>query len=678
MKYKYRGKKNKLLKEEKRQINYGIRKLSVGVVTCIIGCSIFFGHSISVLAESKVQAGTSETTENSELSSSFSELKQLSEEKRADDIANFKDSVNALEATETPTELVSEILLKDTYQPQLIKREIAEGDTLLAESFISNLGELPEGTIVSYKQEVDFSVVGEQEVSLSIIYPDNTIDEGVSTLVIEGSTPVINNEKSSDPSASLSDSEIKPKRAKRELREDISNEGERTSEWKSDTIEDGSDAVTISESGTSGWSSIGWRRGTREVFYQDSKGNGLGDNFGWSSKPGGNSNYADELIRIHAKQDGDVIHWRVVMKAENSGEYKGVARDFQRPYFLFTVSRGLGKPENIIVTDHEEHPKNYSSNWDELNSYTRKIYNPRQVNVNGKNYSLLGSTSYPMTEWTGGYRLGNTGDSEDGKNYNIEKYTYYSKYTLEDWQNGHAGSGSTRQYYFDTKILWDEIAELGNVPNVDSQFSKWMNWGNQRADVDLSNKVWVIGGITSREGTNNAQTPNGAGIYNFSKIAIVTPTPVDTTGPSAPQVVAEEDGSVTVTPPTEPDTKKVEISYTPEGGDKETTVTVEKGEDGKWKPTTPNTEVTVDPNSGIVTIPEDKVKDNTPVKATAKDNSDNPSEEGKDTAKPKPTPVDTTGPSAPQVVAEEDGSVTVTPPTEPDTKKVEISYTPEG
>ncbi|MGQ7383229.1 YSIRK-type signal peptide-containing protein, partial [Streptococcus suis] len=52
MKYKYRGKKNTPLKEEKRTIKYGLKKLSVGVVSCIIGCCIFLGPGVSVYAQS--------------------------------------------------------------------------------------------------------------------------------------------------------------------------------------------------------------------------------------------------------------------------------------------------------------------------------------------------------------------------------------------------------------------------------------------------------------------------------------------------------------------------------------------------------------------------------------------------------------------------------------------------
>ncbi|MFZ7318016.1 cell wall anchor protein, partial [Avibacterium avium] len=63
-----------------------------------------------------------------------------------------------------------------------------------------------------------------------------------------------------------------------------------------------------------------------------------------------------------------------------------------------------------------------------------------------------------------------------------------------------------------------------------------------------------------------------------------------------------------------------------------------KGEDGTWKITNPdeNPGVTVDPETGIVTIPEDKVKDGGEVTATATDEAGNTSEGDSDTAKAPP------------------------------------------
>ncbi|MCQ8261848.1 hypothetical protein NF418_10465, partial [Streptococcus suis] len=77
----------------------------------------------------------------------------------------------------------------------------------------------------------------------------------------------------------------------------------------------------------------------------------------------------------------------------------------------------------------------------------------------------------------------------------------------------------------------------------------------------------------------------------------------DTTAPEVPSVVANEDGSVTVTPSTTAgdDTKTVDITYTDENGT-EQTVTVTKEDDGTWS-VPADSGVTVDPTTGAVTIP---------------------------------------------------------------------------
>ena len=145
----------------------------------------------------------------------------------------------------------------------------------------------------------------------------------------------------------------------------------------------------------------------------------------------------------------------------------------------------------------------------------------------------------------------------------------------------------------------------------------------------------------------------------------------DKTAPATPKVEAKDDGSVTVTPPTDADTEKVEVTYTPEGATEPKTVTATKGDDGKWS-VPEGSDVTVDPDKGVITIPAEKVKDGTDVTAKAKDKTGNESEAGTDKAK---TPADKQAPAAPTVKANEDGSVTVTPPTDADTKTVEVTYT---
>ena len=150
----------------------------------------------------------------------------------------------------------------------------------------------------------------------------------------------------------------------------------------------------------------------------------------------------------------------------------------------------------------------------------------------------------------------------------------------------------------------------------------------------------------------------------------------DKTPPAAPTISAEEDGSVKVTPPTDADTKEVSVTYTPTGATDPVTVTATK-EGGKWKlPQNAPEGITIDENTGVITIPADKVADESDVKAKAKDNSNNESDEA--TAKTKKDTADTTAPAAPTISAEEDGSVKVTPPTDADTKEVSVTYTPTG
>ena len=112
-----------------------------------------------------------------------------------------------------------------------------------------------------------------------------------------------------------------------------------------------------------------------------------------------------------------------------------------------------------------------------------------------------------------------------------------------------------------------------------------------------------------------------------AKATVSAATP-DTTAPSAPKVDAKDDGSIEVMPPKDADTKTVEITYTPEGSDKPVTVVVTKGDDGTWS-VPDGSDVKVDPATGKVTIPEDKVKDGTEVEAIAKDEAGNKSDKAK-------------------------------------------------
>ncbi|WP_415698831.1 hypothetical protein, partial [Gardnerella vaginalis] len=90
------------------------------------------------------------------------------------------------------------------------------------------------------------------------------------------------------------------------------------------------------------------------------------------------------------------------------------------------------------------------------------------------------------------------------------------------------------------------------------------------------------------------------------------PSTAPETKPKAPTVTTptngDGQGSATITPAT--DTDSLEITYTPEGGTNPKTITVKKGPDGNWTGKDIPTGVNVDGKTGKVTIPADKIKDN--------------------------------------------------------------------
>ena len=142
---------------------------------------------------------------------------------------------------------------------------------------------------------------------------------------------------------------------------------------------------------------------------------------------------------------------------------------------------------------------------------------------------------------------------------------------------------------------------------------------------------------------------------------------------TAPKVVAEENGDVKVTLPTDAKATKVEVTYTPEGQTEPVTVTATKGEDGNWTFDPADSGLKVE--DGKIVIPADKVKDGTEVSAVAKDNSGNASTPT-DTSKAKAkTPGENK--TAPKVDVNNNGDILVTPPA--DAKEIIVRYTdPNG
>ncbi|HEM6372918.1 TPA: KxYKxGKxW signal peptide domain-containing protein, partial [Streptococcus suis] len=239
------------------------------------------------------------------------------------------------------------------------------------------------------------------------------------------------------------------------------------------------------------------------------------------------------------------------------------------------------------------------------------------------------------------------------------------------------GTAVTEDEIFDKLAIAttsDAFPNTGNnVPTVpDTEYTRTVVGYRAVGSTDVK-EATVDTLPTTGEYEVRVQTRNiyGQDIYNW-----VTVKFTDTTAPETPSVEANEDGTVTVTPSQTAgdDTKTTDITYTDENGT-EQTVTVTKEDDGTWTVPT-DSGVTVNPTTGAVTIPADKVKDGSPVSAVSKDEAGNTSSPSTDKAKNDP---DTTAPESPTVTANEDGSVTVTPSTTAgdDTKTVEITYTDE-
>ena len=211
-------------------------------------------------------------------------------------------------------------------------------------------------------------------------------------------------------------------------------------------------------------------------------------------------------------------------------------------------------------------------------------------------------------------------------------------------------------------------------------------------------KVTITAGKIKNGSKITAQAENSADTSEKGKSEKVTDTvlrytPHVDTAPNKPTVTTPiegaDQGSAIVTPPADADT--LLITFLPEGSSESATpvtITVKKGANGTWTidGTTP-TGVTVDSQTGKVTIPATAVKGNSKVTAQAK-KGDKQSEkvtgttagsEKKQPNKPgqEPTPIPT---DKPLVVTpqdgEEQGSATVTPPAGADS--MEITYIPEG
>lgn len=155
---------------------------------------------------------------------------------------------------------------------------------------------------------------------------------------------------------------------------------------------------------------------------------------------------------------------------------------------------------------------------------------------------------------------------------------------------------------------------------------------------------------------------------------------------ATPKISTPNDGSASVTPDlTDTRVNKVVITYTPDNSTETSTITVvAEGDKGEWKISGTAPEgVTVDSQTGKVTVPAGKIKNGSKITAQAENSADKSkngkSEEVTDTVL-RYTPHVDTAPNKPTVTTPSEGadqgSAIVTPPADVDT--LLITFLPEG
>ena len=306
-----------------------------------------------------------------------------------------------------------------------------------------------------------------------------------------------------------------------------------------------------------------------------------------------------------------------------------------------------------------------------LNSANQKVIIKAQPHVN---YELVDEATQYAPEMIDTKRVGNDLHiAFEGTDINKESDLVLKGYYEHDNTELVLGMAEDGQYYAyvpQSGVESDAVTLL-----ADQVFAPQALGGNSvTAPFWAFNPswLWVAAGVAAVGGIIAAASgSHGGGSSNNAADKPSDNNAKDTTAPAKPTVEAKDNGSVSVTPPADPDTQSVEVNYTDEAGTPKT-ATLTKGEDGNW--TSNNPDVAVDPATGKATIPADKVKDGSPVTAKATDTSGNTGEEGTANAGNNP---DTTAPAQPTVEAKMNGFVYITPPADEDTKSVEVHYIDE-
>ncbi|WP_283690751.1 GEVED domain-containing protein [Clostridium perfringens] len=123
MQYKHKLKGNRPAMEENRKPKYGLRKLSIGMVSCFLGCAIYFGDGITVHAEENTPSAPTEVSSTDDTTDISDETPINDEKLTADETVNHrntqpKPNESVVEKAVTPEEsklvLNAEAVAKET------------------------------------------------------------------------------------------------------------------------------------------------------------------------------------------------------------------------------------------------------------------------------------------------------------------------------------------------------------------------------------------------------------------------------------------------------------------------------------------------------------------------------------------------------------------------------------
>lgn len=203
------------------------------------------------------------------------------------------------------------------------------------------------------------------------------------------------------------------------------------------------------------------------------------------------------------------------------------------------------------------------------------------------------------------------------------------------------------------------VGKDGNGWNVPPEFTI-----NENGDIVIPDSVVKDGTtvtVVAKNGDATSSDPNAT--------TVPSGTVTDGTTVGNPTVSIGTNDDVVITPPS--DATSIEVTYTPEGSNTPVVVTIPKGEDGTWNvPDGFSTDA-----DGNIIIPDNKVKDDTPVTVVAK-NGDATSEIPATVQTPASPNHNPDAPQTPEVVVNDNRDIVITP--KDDNTAIEVTYTPEG